>query len=322
MSTLRTLWRSPWVRYGISVVLVVIVVRLAHLDHLTLPTRRADLVLAAVLTVPFVLIKTVRWLILLRYAGLQATFGEALGSYIAGLAAALVTPGRVGEVTRAAYLSDPRKVRIGALVLVDRLYDVLVLALLGSVGGYALLAPWMGVSLGVLGVVGAYLITFPGQLSPLIALFSAVGPLRKRLEKVSDGLRGLSAPTALVCLGLTAASFAIVLAQYWIILSAWEAHAQFSIAVLVFPLVILTNVLPITVGGLGVREGTAQYLLTHHFAISGSVAVASAFLMFFLNTAAPGIIGAFLAPLLRAGSPALSPSPASSHANPQGQAGV
>src|SRR5262249_11177509 len=69
-----------------------------------------------------------------------------------------------------------------------------------------------------------------------------------------------------------------------------------------FPLVVLTNAVPVTIAGFGLREGTAVYLLSH-YGVPQAFAFAGAFLMFFLNTALPGFVGAALAPILRGGQP-------------------
>ncbi|HWE63789.1 MAG TPA: hypothetical protein VHB98_18910, partial [Chloroflexota bacterium] len=49
---------------------------------------------------------------------------------------------------------------------------------------------------------------------------------------------------------------------------------------------------------LGTRE-EAAILLLRHYHIASSIALTSAFLMFFMNTALPGLIGAAVAPLFR-----------------------
>ena len=50
----------------------------------------------------------------------------------------------------------------------------------------------------------------------------------------------------------------------------------------VFPLTLLTNVLPITIGNLGVREG-ATIILLKEFEISSEISFNIAILLFFLH---------------------------------------
>jgi hypothetical protein len=104
-----------------------------------------------------------------------------------------------------------------------------------------------------------------------------------------------------LCLLYTLGSFAIVLLQYWIILRAWEPVGM-DVVAFCFPLVVLTNVVPLTVAGLGTRE-EAAILLLKHYHIAASIALTSAFLMFFMNTALPGLIGFAVAPFFRKTTP-------------------
>lgn len=291
---------SVWLRYGVSALLILIIALKtdwAPLSHV--PLRLDNLLLAGLLTVPFILLKAARWYLLLRYGGLRATYGQALGSLVVGMSVALITPARLGELTRAAYIADPRKVRIGGLVMVDKLYDVIVLALLSVVGAWAWIGHWAGLALLAGGAVAAYIVVLPRHVAPLLALARLVRPLRARVERTVASLEGLSAGTALACLALTAVSFAIVLLQFWIILQAWRPTG-FDVVANCFPLVVLTNAVPLTIAGFGLREGAAVLLLAH-YGVPTAFAIAGAFLMFFLNTAVPGFVGAAVAPLLRGG---------------------
>jgi uncharacterized membrane protein YbhN (UPF0104 family) len=297
---------SVWLRYGVSIVLIAIIVKQikwAPLLNARVPLSAGSLVLAGALTVPFILLKAARWHLLLRYGGLRASFGEALGSLVVGMSVALITPARLGELTRAAYISDPRKVRIGGLVMVDKLYDVIVLALLSVVGAWQLIGHWAGLAFLIGGAVAAYVAVLPRHVSPVLAVVRLIRPLRARVERTVASLEGLSSGTALACLGLTALSFAIVLAQFWIIMRAWiPTGFGFDAVANCFPLVVLTNAVPVTIAGFGLREGTAVYLLGH-YGVPQAFAFAGAFLMFFLNTALPGFVGAALAPILRGSQP-------------------
>ncbi len=201
------------------------------------------------------------------------------------MSVALITPARLGELTRAAYISDPRKVRIGGLVMVDKLYDVIVLALLSMVGAWAWIGHWAGLAMLIGGGLAAYIAVLPRHVSPILAMARVIRPLRTRVERTVASLEGLSSGTALACLGLTALSFVIVLLQFWIILSAWQLLA-FDVVVNCFPLVVLTNAVPITIAGFGLREGAAVYLLGHYH-VAQALHSSGAFLMFFLNTAIP-----------------------------------
>jgi uncharacterized membrane protein YbhN (UPF0104 family) len=111
---------------------------------------------------------------------------------------------------------------------------------------------------------------------------------------VWDSLASLSPRVTTIFLSLTVAAFVVVLLQFAVILLSWRGWSP-DIVILTFPLVILTNVLPITIGGLGVREAASAILLSH-FGVPPSEAALAAFLMFGINTALPGLLGAALLP--------------------------
>jgi uncharacterized membrane protein YbhN (UPF0104 family) len=121
-------------------------------------------------------------------------------------------------------------------------------------------------------------------------------PLKSRIERVAISLESLSPASTTTFLALTLLSFLVVLVQFGIILLSWRSWSL-DIVFLTFPLVVLTNVLPITIGGLGVREAAAAVLLGH-YGVSQSHAVLAALLMFALNTALPGIVGALVLPFV------------------------
>jgi uncharacterized membrane protein YbhN (UPF0104 family) len=291
---------SRWLRVAATLVLVALVVWRADPARLSSAlgsVRPGYLALALALTVPFLYLKSARWYLMLRASGIEAGFGDAAVSLVAGMGLALLTPARLGELVRAAYLPDPRKWKIGGLVLLDKGFDVLVLAGLSIAGAAALLGWPLGVLLAAGTAAGLIAIYRPDTLLSLLHRGSARLPLRTKLESAWSSLDCLSPVTTSVFLLFTAASFAVVLVQFGLLLLSWRTWS-FEIVFLTFPLVILTNVLPITIGGLGVREGAATLLLAH-YGVPPAHAALAAFLMFALNTALPGIAGALLLPAIR-----------------------
>jgi uncharacterized membrane protein YbhN (UPF0104 family) len=254
-------------------------------------------VLALALTVPFLYLKSVRWYLMLRASGVEAGFGDATLSLIGGMGLALLTPARLGEIVRAAYLPDPRKWKIGGLVMLDKGFDVLVLAALSVVGAFALLGRPLGGLLAAGTLVGLLALYRPAVVLRLLHRASASLPLRGKLESAWSSLECLSTGATSAFLALTLASFAVVLVQFGLLLGSWKTVSP-EIVFFTFPLVILTNVLPVTIGGLGVREGAAALLLSH-YGVPPAHAALAAFLMFAFNTALPGVAGAFLLPAVR-----------------------
>lgn len=297
MARIVSLYGNRWVRYLVTAVFVAIVIFAAHPGRLlsaAASVNPAYLVLALVLTVPFLLCKIARWYLMLRAARIDATPREAAVSLVGGMGLALVTPARLGEVVRVAYLRDPQKMRIGGLVMLDKGFDVLVLAALSIAGAWKLLGAAWGVALTAVVLAGLVFVFASRWFSEPVAGRLHRLPGGEKMVRALGALESLQPAATIAYLGLTLLSFVIVLVQFGILLLNWHGW-DLSLSVLTFPLVVLANVLPITVAGLGVREGLAALLLAH-YGVSTSHAVLAAFLMFAINTGLPGVIGAFLLP--------------------------
>lgn len=297
VTQLRTVFANRWARYVITVALLGVVlykVNLGQIVNAAGSARPQYLLFALLLTGPFLYFKALRWHLMLEAAGVRATFGEATMSLVGGMGVALITPARLGELVRAAYLQDPQKLKIAGLVLVDKGFDVLVLACLSIAGAWALLGAWAGLAFALVSLLGLLAVYQPSPLIRLLLRLPARIPLRAKIERAAAGLEGLRPASVSAFLALTILSFVVVLLQFGIILLSWHSWSL-DIVLLTFPLVVLTNVLPITVGGLGVREAAAAVLLSH-YGVSQSHAVLAAFLMFALNTALPGILGSLVLP--------------------------
>jgi glycosyltransferase 2 family protein len=291
------LYANRWVRFALTVVLLGLVVYKVNLGHVARAAGSARpqyLLFALLLTGPFLYLKALRWHLMLSAAGIRATFGEAALSLIGGMGVALITPARVGELVRAAYLQDPQKLKIAGLVLIDKGFDVLVLASLSIAGAWALLGAWAGLAFTALAVAGLAAVYRPAPVLRSLLRGARRVPMQAKIERVAGSLESLTPVSTTVFLLLTMLSFIVVLFQFGIVLLSWN-NWSFDIVFLTFPMVVLTNVLPITIGGLGVREATAAALLGH-YGVSPSHAVLAAFLMFAINTALPGIVGAVVLP--------------------------
>ena len=88
---------------------------------------------AGTLNFVFIFIKSVRWFYLIRVQNIDISFLTAIKIYHAGTYFSVVTPARVGDLIKAEYLKKDVNVEytVGIfLVLIDRLFDLIVLVIL------------------------------------------------------------------------------------------------------------------------------------------------------------------------------------------------
>jgi uncharacterized membrane protein YbhN (UPF0104 family) len=309
VSTLTTLYRNRLVRLALTLLLAGIVIVKAdpqRIGRAAASVRPMYLFLALALTLPFLALKSARWYLMLSEASIEVSTGEVVRSLLGGMGVALVTPARVGEVVRAAYIRDPQKIKIAGLVLLDKGFDVLVLCGLSVAGAWALLGPLAGAALACVTAIGLAVVYAPVPVHGALRRLSQRLPGEPFLNRLWSSLESLSPRGTTAYLVLTALSFGVVLLQFGIILLSWKTWSL-DIVFLTFPLVILTNVLPVTIGGLGVREGAAALLLSH-YNVSPAHAALAAFLMFAVNTALPGLVGVLVLPVV--GGRTVRPRPA------------
>lgn len=94
--------------------------------------------LAFCLSIPHLALKSIRWKYLLEIQGYDLSIKQAISYYLSGIYLGMITPGRVGEFSRAIFLKQSGIVKsVGisfASVIVDRLFDLYVLFVFSMLG--------------------------------------------------------------------------------------------------------------------------------------------------------------------------------------------
>lgn len=251
------------------------------------------------------LVGVAKWRRLVNTAGAALPARQAVHAYYWGLFGNLFLPSIVGgDVVRAGVAMPFARSRSGLVLgsLVDRVQDVLGLGLLAGIG--ALLAPRAldETSRGIfvafialmaaLGIGGAVTLRFfPVRLAPY--------KVRRLLVRVRLALRATAArPGALV----TAFVLGLVLQASLVVLN-WELGRLIGIDIplyvwlFVWPLAKIAGLLPLTQGGIGVREA-AQAALFAPFGVSAVHAVATG-LVFEAVIITGGLLSGGIALLMR-----------------------
>ena len=238
---------------------------------------------SALVAAVFLLAMAVRvgkWAWQLRSLGFAYSPVRLARSFLLGVLMGAVTPMRTGELYRLSGVDfdptdRPRQLALATASLVlEKVYEVLTLVAFVTVG---LIAPgWpLAAALGAGTAFGAWLGL--GSAAPPEWL-SRLLPARLRALTLDPMLRardGLGLAGRFGLFGLTALSHALNLVGALGVYRAFGPMPAFSFFTRM-PLVTLTNVLPISIGGIGVREAAAMEIFgTSGFPASSAALAAS-----------------------------------------------
>jgi uncharacterized membrane protein YbhN (UPF0104 family) len=205
---------------------------------------------------------------------------DATLCYAAGLFANLCLPSIVGGDLLRLGLAGKLTRRLEAALwggIMDRLTDLLSLALLVTAGAFLVrtkVEGWMGqvLTVGFVVAVGLVLLILPLALSRPLARWPR--RLRRPVGRGLVGLRQLRRRPGAAALGL---GMSLTIQSSFVLLNAWLGHSvgiEVDLAVwfLVWPLAKIASLMPISLGGLAVREASlAALLLPFGVPISRSV---------------------------------------------------
>jgi uncharacterized membrane protein YbhN (UPF0104 family) len=247
-------------------------------------------------------IGTLRWQVLARPLGFNQPFQSFFVFYLIGMFFNLFAPGTVGgDVSRIYYLAQSgmqrdEKVPGGATmhaavsVLVDRIVGMAVLVWLGAVG--LLLFPEYHVSTTVrlvtFGLASGFVLA--GLLVPLVPrLLPQDGHLlvvKLRVALSCYRAHGRAIPDAIL---LSVVIHLIQAWVHWVLGRALRIDIPLSYCMILYPLVGTFSAIPISLNGLGLREGGYIFMLA---VIGVGTEKGIAFgLLLFLAVAADSLIG-------------------------------
>jgi len=308
---------NPWPIRLIGIVLFAVLLIRVDIGELGSAISSANplwVLLSFGLILPLIWLKTLRWQGILHAQSVKVRIWPAYWAYLGGLFAGVVTPGRIGEFTRAFQVAQAYgipKSRAFASVLADRLFDLYVLIVVGTIAMLAVAAEF-GVVLII--VVTLFIALFPvailvdNRIFRVLNRTSKVGNVRisavlsrwvSWASEVREDLRKLTGPKFAVALLITLASYALFFTQAYLLALAVDLPIGFGYVVLVMALSSLVALIPVSISGLGTRDlVVVAYLAT--LGITSELALGFSLLVFLTFYVGSGLIGAaawFLKPL-------------------------
>ena len=254
------------------------------------------IVISLAFTPLIIFLRSFKWFTLLKYSEIKISYWDAFKSITGGMAFGIITPGRVGEVTRSLFIKHAKKAEISGLVLLDRIFDLYVIVFYSLYGVLFLLRNNALSIFSILLFVFMTIFIFFRVISKYFSTFGRNSKLNslKKLNifiKEFGNISGINA-TFLILVSLIM-YFLTFIQFYFLILSfSPQTNINFLIIVKTSPLIQFMSVIPITLFGLGIREGTSIYLLGI-FGINKVIAFNSSFLSFVFNILLTALIGVF-----------------------------
>ena len=274
-----SLLRKRWPFRLIGVALFILILSRVDLQQVWQTLLRVDLTwifLGFVLQFLALGIAAVRWQLIMRRLDIRIPFWRTLLHQVIGTGAALMTPGQVGEFVKVLYHRNEGVPIAESIfsVVVDRLYDLATLFLLGLLALAILFGlPFhISVLLGVgavLTVLFGFLLTRKGEQSRrwLITQLVRVSPksyeqtMRTEASRLTAHLAYFSLDFLLLAGLLTVANYVLLVVRAYTVVLAIDLAVPFWYYAMIVPLIRLVGLVPISILGIGTRDITVIYLL-------------------------------------------------------------
>lgn len=234
--------------------------------------------------VPCVSTKTIKWLFLLEKED-RIPFRKAAFAWAAGFGSGLITPAKAGDFIRAKFLKT--KFGKGLLtVLIDRINDVSMLFALGIISffllfsktfqdtGYLFMLFFVIFLLGILVIRNKNIVEKIGK-----PFFEKLLPRKYKREVGTTfkhfyrNFEKIERKKVLSNLLLTILAWSLIFVQYWFLSLALDLGLNLVAIAMVTPVLLLVQLIPISVSGVGTREAAAVLLLGT-FGVAPELAIA------------------------------------------------
>jgi len=230
----------------------------------------------------------------------KVNFKTSLKSLLEGMAIGLLTPGRVGELSRAAFLKIKKKKQTLSLIIFDRIVDLYILLILATLGFlYLSLISKIYFSIFIITLIGTTLVSVFMFLPKNIIDKTKKKRFYKRFIKIRfigdltkeliEGFK-IDYKTRFIALVISILFYSFAYFQGLLILNSLGYQFSYLLSLIIFSTIIIAIFLPISFGGLGVREGVAVVILAN-FTIPMDIAVIFSLLWYFFTSMLQAIIG-------------------------------
>jgi uncharacterized protein (TIRG00374 family) len=291
----------------IGLILLVFLLQQLDMRYLIDTFKQAHLgtiLIATILLILLIAIKTVRWQAILGALNLSLPWREAYLAYFASIFIGFLTPGRLGEFGRAFYVHDEGNSQSGlaiSSVLADRLFDLYTLLIVGGTAIFSIgtvqYRLWMIIFF-LLALLPLVLFLHDSTFNWLRNVASRLGRYGRKLfdpngwlAGIRHGLLKMGTKAIVVCAVLTITAYGVYFTQCFLLSKSLALDVNYSVIMFSVALGSLITLLPFSVSGLGTREATiVAYLST--VGVAAEKALSFSFLVFVTFYVIGGLVGA------------------------------
>ncbi|HBE03749.1 MAG: hypothetical protein A2096_02130 [Spirochaetes bacterium GWF1_41_5] len=245
------------------------------------------------LTPVFYFFKIFKWKRLIEKYCAVSPLPQVIRSYMYGLFYGYITPGRLGELMRVRSLNGERS-KLFSLVLYDRFLDLFAVAFL-TLFFFGL---WLDKNYYFIAALFIMICFF--YLKNIIILikrinFSRMRSLKEKINMLLEPVCGIKITDSLSFILITLIPSIAVLFQFYFIINGFKP-VPVSI-IFPVPAIQLSNLIPVTIGNMGLREWISIFFL-EKYGISGEIAANTSFCWFMIS-ALPAVFYVACSELLR-----------------------
>jgi len=267
--------------------------------------------LALVLSIPAVLLKALKWKVIIKSYNFDYSLIGASKAWLAGFFISIVTPGRIGDFSRAFYLKKESGFSLGkslTTVVVDRIIEIALLFLFAFIGLLLIASNFVGAGeilfyflLFFLLFIVAVLVVSKKSLMRFVFGFVSKrfvpdkyhATFGKIFQDFYEGIGKMSKNKIITAYLIGLMSWIIAIFQAYILSLSLSINLTFTFFFAVIPIISLLDILPISFSGIGTRDAALVFFFAT-MSVAAETAISFSLLVLALNYLAIGFIGVLI----------------------------
>jgi len=272
---------SKLVLQSIGIILFILIITRLNLSQVFDLLSHANpiyFILANLLFIPLLIVKSIRWQSLMSVLSIKYSIGNSIIIYAASIFLGSITPGNVGDFIKTFYLTgdDHPLSKSFASVFLDRLFDVISIAMLALFGTFFLIRSEKTISLIVFFMVSVLI------LAAIICIYKSNkfrSAIRAQLLKFipnkyranagkciisfHDGLTFINANQFVYATVLTILAWIIYFSIMYILALSIHLNISFIYLAIFISISIVITLIPVSISGIGTRDATLIALFSY-----------------------------------------------------------